>query len=370
MNLAASAEHRVPLETYVRLCRDYWLYGNEDALIQAAGLGTRLVQDGLPPEEIGEFQQSALMELGREFPGMPLDLAATRLTPPLIEVLMAYGLAFREQLDQRYLVERRLEQTHKLEALGTLAAGIAHDFNTILGVILGYAEMTLDRAALDTPEHRNLEQIVTATLRARDLVARILAFGRRQEEVRRIPVRLDETLRECLAMLRATLPPSVTLCTRVAQPDLVVLADPNELHQLIMDLTINAVDAMAERGTVFFKLDTLAFDEQSPPPPELTPGDYVRLRVQDTGPGIAPGIVDRIFEPFFTTKAVGHGSGLGLSVVYGIVRRMNGAINVVSEAGQGAEFEILCPRHAPEPDRALAPSWGGDENGAYSGDRG
>lgn len=356
MNLAAPAEHRVSREAYVRLCRDYWLRGKEDALNQAAALGTRLVQDGLPPEEIGEFQQSALLELGREFPGVPLDLAATRLTPPLIEVLMAYGLAFREQLDQRYLVERRLEQTHKLEALGTLAAGIAHDFNTILGVILGYAEMTLDRTAVDTPEYRNLEQIVTATLRARDLVARILAFGRRQEETRRIPVRLDETLRECLAMLRATLPPSVALCTHIAQPDLVVLADPNELHQLIMDLTINAVDAMAEQGTVFFKLDALAFDEYTPPPPELTPGDYVRLRVQDTGPGIAPGIVDRIFEPFFTTKAVGHGSGLGLSVVYGIVRRMNGAINVISEAGQGAEFEVLCPRHAPEPDRVLVPS--------------
>lgn len=330
---------------YTRLLREYWLRGGEEPLIHAADLGKKLVHDGLPPEDIGEFQQQALTVLGRETPATPLDIVAARLTPPLIEVLVAYGLTFREQTELRYalLVEKRLEQNHKMEALGTLAAGIAHDFNTILGVILGYTEMTLDLAPADTPAHRNLRHIMTATLRARDLVARILAFGRRSEACK-TPVRIADNLREALAMLGVTLPPSVTLRIELAQPDVVVLADPGEWQQLIVDLTLNAVDAMAGRGTITFTLDAVQFDAVTPPPPELLFGGYARFRIRDTGCGIPRSIMDRIFEPFFTTKEVGQGSGLGLAVVYGIIQRMDGTIRVRSELGQGTEFEILCPR--------------------------
>ena len=334
-----------PGELYARLLRDYWRQGGEEPLTRAADLGKTLVHTGLPPEDIGEFQQQALLKLAGELPTVALDEVAARLTPPLIEVLMAYGLAFREQLQQRYesLIEQRLKQTHEMEALGTLAAGIAHDFNTILGVILGYTEMTLDDVPPDSLAQQNLRQVVTATLRARDLVARILTFGRR-EEATRVPVYLVDSLIECLTMLRATLPPSVELRTCVEEHEAQVLGDPGEMQQMIMDLTINAVHAMEGRGVITFTLDVIAFDEQRPPPPGLGPGDYVRFRIHDTGCGIPRQIMDRIFEPFFTTKGVGQGSGLGLSVVYGIVKRLGGVIHVSSEPGQGAEFEILCPR--------------------------
>ena len=328
---------------YARLVREYWLHGSEAALIEASDLGKKLVHDGLPPEDIGEFQQQALIALGQEIPTAPLVVTAAQITPPLLEVLMAYGLAFREQMEQcyRHEIEQRLEQTHKMEALGTLAAGIAHDFNTILGVILGYAEMTLDLAPDGTPAHRNLQHILTATLRARDLVARILAFGRRSQ-THPVPVQIGAALHEALTMLGATLPPSVKLLTEVAQPEPTVLVDPGELQQLIIDLTINAVDAMDGCGVITFRVDTVA--AVSAQRPELPPGDYVRLRIRDTGCGIPRAIIDRIFEPFFTTKDVGRGSGLGLAVAYGIVQRMNGVIRVQSEPGQGTEFEIFCPR--------------------------
>lgn len=341
MNINASREQ------YIQLVKDYWLYGSEEVLLQAAALGKRLVHDELPPEEIGEFQQFALLELEQMTPPTPLGEVATKLTPPLLEVLMAYGLAFRQQLQQHYeaLMQNHLEQTSKLEALGTLSSGIAHDFNTLLGVILGYTEMTLDRVAHDSAAQQNLQQVLTATLRARDLVARILAFGRRDEK-RQTPLRMADSLRECLAMLRATLPPSVTLYTHIGQPDLQVLGDANELQQLFMDLTINAVDAIAERGEIHFSLDGVVLNAETSRLPELSPGDYVRFRIRDTGCGVRPEIIDRIFEPFFTTKDVGQGTGLGLSVVYGIVKRMSGVITLTSPPGQGAEFEILCPRYA------------------------
>ena len=328
---------------YVRLVRSYWLHGSEAALIEASDLGKKLVHDGLPPEDIGEFQQQALLALSQDVPTAPLTVVAAQLTPPLLEVLIAYGLAFREQIEQRYRheIEQRLEQNHKMEALGTLAAGIAHDFNTILGVILGYAEMTLDLAPAGTPAHRNLQHILTATLRARDLVARILAFGRRSE-IKRVPVQIGQALTEALTMLGATLPPSVKLLTEVAQPEPAVLADPGELQQLIIDLTINAVDAMNGHGVITFKVDAVVVGSELLP--ELPPGDYVRLRIRDTGCGIPRAVIDRIFEPFFTTKDVGRGSGLGLAVAYGIVQRMSGLIRAQSELGQGAEFEIFCPR--------------------------
>ena len=327
---------------YVQLLQEYWLNGGEEPLIRAADLGKKLVHDGLPPEDIGEFQQQALIELGRSQSAAALEDVAARLTPPLIEVLIAYGLTFREQIEQRYRheIEQRLEQNHKMEALGTLAAGIAHDFNTILGVILGYAEMTLDLAPAGTPAQRNLQHILTATLRARDLVARILAFGRRSE-TRRVPVQIGHALNEALTMLGATLPPSVKLCTDIAQPEPTVLVDPGELQQLIIDLTINAVDAMNGRGVIRFRVDTVAVVPELLP--ELPPGDYARMRVWDTGCGIPRSVIDRIFEPFFTTKEVGRGSGLGLAVAYGIVQRMDGLIRAHSEPGQGAEFEIFCP---------------------------
>ena len=182
---------------YIELVKDYWLNSSEEALARATDLGKRLVHEELPPEEIGEFQQFALTELNQIAPATSFDEIASRLTPPLIEVLIAYGLAFRHQLHQHYesMVQQHLEQTSKLEALGTLASGIAHDFNTLLSVILGYAEMTQDAVLNDPVAQENLQQIMIATGRARDLVARILTFGRRGEK-RMSPLRIADSLHE------------------------------------------------------------------------------------------------------------------------------------------------------------------------------
>ncbi|HRY16474.1 MAG: hypothetical protein KDJ31_19315 [Candidatus Competibacteraceae bacterium] len=242
------------------------------------------------------------------------------------------------------MMQRCLEQTSKLEALGTLASGIAHDFNTLLGVILGYAEMTEDLVSNDPVARENLQQILIATGRARDLVARILAFGRRDEK-NAAPLRIADSLYECLAMLRPSLPPKVTLHAYIERLDLQVIGDANELQQIFMDLTVNAVHAMAEHGDIYYSIEAVTLNDDTRTDwPELATGDYVRFRIRDTGCGVPPHLVNRIFEPFFTTKDVGEGTGLGLSVVYGIVKRMKGAIRL-NNSGQGADFEILCPRY-------------------------
>ncbi|CAK0766539.1 Histidine kinase [Gammaproteobacteria bacterium] len=323
--------------TYTELLRHYCQTPDEIWLAQLNDLGRRLVQDEVPPEEIAGFQGQAFEQLG----STAVATALPHITAPLAEVLMAYGLSFREHLEERYtaLLQTRLQQGERLEALGTLAAGIAHDFNTLLGVILGFTEMTLDAHPLGSRERSNLEQVLIAVQRARDLVAKILTFARREQNPHREVVSLSEVLVESLALLRPTLPPGIVVQTRVEIPEAQVLADPGELRQIVINLAVNAADAMAGFGTL-----TLAVLPVSEPPAELPPGNYLALVTQDTGGGIPPHLLSRVFDPFFTTKAPGHGNGLGLSVVHGIVRRMDGIIRVSSTTGQGTAFEVVLPQ--------------------------
>lgn len=240
-------------------------------------------------------------------------------------------------------LEARLHRTQKLQAIGTLAGGIAHDFNNILSGILGYGEIALQDVETDTPIKGYIEKIIQAGQRARDLIRQILAFSQQQDQEYK-PVRVKFIAQEALKLTRASVPSSIDITSRLASNS-DVLADPTHIHQIILNLVTNAAHAMRETGGVLsLTLDDFIIEnDQASRYPDLEPGPYVRLRVQDTGYGISPDILDRIFEPFFTTKKTGEGSGMGLSVVHGLVKKQKGTILVESRLGQGAIFEVLLP---------------------------
>ena len=241
-------------------------------------------------------------------------------------------------------LERDLRQAQKMEAIGTLAGGIAHDFNNILAAIVGHAELARFKLSQEDPIRSNLDQVLKAGARATDLVRRILAFSR-QTELKRQPVPIVSVVKEALKLLRPSLPTTIEIRCEItlSQEDGVIFADPTEIHQVLMNLCTNAAQAMrAKGGILLVRLSYLVVPGfRHPLHPDLDPGPYVCLSVSDTGDGIDPGVVDRIFDPYFTTKAIGEGTGLGLSVVQGIVRTYGGTIKVHSVKGEGTTFEIF-----------------------------
>jgi signal transduction histidine kinase/ActR/RegA family two-component response regulator len=255
----------------------------------------------------------------------------------------------REQLERTVETltntQAQLVQSEKLRAIGTLAGGIAHDFNNILGAILGFGELVLEDVPGDSRAARNMRQVIKAGLRAKDLVRQILAFSR-QSEPQRVNVKLSSLMEETLKLLRATIPATINIQSRINTTADTVVADATQLHQVLMNLGTNASHAMREKGgTLTMALsDFAAPNAGSPEVPKLKPGAYLRLDVTDTGHGMEPAVVERIFEPFFTTKPVGEGTGLGLSVVHGIIEHHGGEIKVASQPGRGTTFSIFLPR--------------------------
>ncbi len=247
--------------------------------------------------------------------------------------------------EERVRVEAHLRQAQKVEALGTLAGGIAHDFNNILGIIFGYAEMAGMEVAGGTRLHNELQEILNAGKRAKELVQQILAFSRQSEKEKK-PIQIGLVVKEALKMLRASLPSTIEIESDVAT-EAIVMADPTQIHQILMNLCTNAGHAMGESGGALqVSLTDLHFTSEAARPFGLEPGHYARLTVKDTGHGIDPAIKERIFDPFFTTKEHGVGTGLGLAVVQGIVKNHGGAIEVESIPGKGASFEVFFPaRH-------------------------
>ncbi len=241
--------------------------------------------------------------------------------------------------------ERQVRQTQKMEAIGTLAGGIAHDFNNILGAILGYSELAMAQANKEPKLVAYLEEVLTAGHRAKELVKQILAFSRRSDHEREA-VDLNITVQEALRMVRATLPTTIEIQSTVATDSAVVFADSTQIHQVIMNLCANAEQAMRVQGGILSLMvtSTEVRENSSQEFPELKPGTYLQLKIQDSGQGMASEILERIFEPFFTTKALGEGTGLGLAVVHGIIVGHGGHIHAASAVGQGTTFTILLPR--------------------------
>jgi PAS domain S-box-containing protein len=241
----------------------------------------------------------------------------------------------------------QLRHAQKMEAIGTLAGGIAHDFNNILAAILGYTELTLHEVPQDSLARSHLQRVLTAGSRARDLVQQILTFGRKREPEPK-PLHLHTIVKEALQLLRASLPATIAMRQDLAEDAGMVLADPTQMHQVLVNLCANAEHAMRHTdGVLEVQLDAVELDATCTDQyPTLHPGPHVRLTVRDTGHGMTPEVMGRIFEPFFTTKDVGQGTGMGLAVVHGIVTSHNGAITVQSAPEQGTTFVIYLPRVA------------------------
>ncbi len=243
-------------------------------------------------------------------------------------------------------LERKLRRAQKLEALGTLAGGIAHDFNNILAAILGYADLVQLDLPSDSRSYAQVGEILIAARRARDLIKRILAFSK-QTAGDPQPLKLNGVVEDAVKLLRASFPATIAVETRLDPNSHVVMADPVQIHQIILNLGNNAEYAMRGRdGKLTVTLANVTLDvHQVATSPELHVGDYVCLSITDTGEGMDQATVDRLFEPYFTTKPVGEGSGLGLPMVHGIVSAFRGTISVTSTPGTGSTFNIFLPRH-------------------------
>jgi signal transduction histidine kinase/CheY-like chemotaxis protein len=260
--------------------------------------------------------------------------------------LAAWGLARRER--EREEMQRQLQQAAKMEAIGRLAGGIAHDFNNILGAILGYGELA-QRNLEGRAVRRHVDQVMQAGARGKGLVERILAFSR-SGLGERVPVHVQSVVEETLEILAASLLPQVRLERRLDAGDTAVVGDATQLHQVAMNLCTNALQAMEQGGVLTVALEKAAVPERRLlSHGTLLPGPYVRLSVSDTGSGIPPAVLERMFDPFFTTKGVGDGTGLGLSLVHGIVADFGGAIDVVTQAGVGTTFTVWLPASGETP---------------------
>ena len=267
------------------------------------------------------------------------------------ELTRAYE-SLQIETEEREQAEAQLRQAHKLEAVGTLAGGIAHDFNNILAAMIGFSELARDDSPEGSPVRRHLERIIAGGIRGRELVKQILAFGR-QTKQRKQPCKLAPVVRETLELLRASLPSTIDIWTSLQGESGFVLADPTQMQQVLMNLCTNAAYAMRRNGgRISIELTGFSFSSSDKAPdPTMSPGLYTKLSVRDTGEGISPEAIEHIFDPFFTTKAAGEGTGLGLSVVHGIVASHGGTITVSSGPEMGSTFTIYLPKFVEEQSR-------------------
>lgn len=239
--------------------------------------------------------------------------------------------------------EKHRRQAQKMEAMGTLASGIAHDFNNILAAIVGFSELALEDMKDTVPEKRFLRNIYHAGIRGRDLVKQILAFSRKTEQEQK-PILLAPILTETLKLMRASISANIEIRQDIPADEQIVLADPVQIQQMVMNLCVNAAYAMREQGGVLEVCLSDCVIDKTSAPPDTKPGSYFKISVKDNGPGISHEIQERIFDPFFTTKKQGEGTGLGLSVVHTIAQSLKGAVTLRSKPGKGAAFDIYLPK--------------------------
>ena len=245
---------------------------------------------------------------------------------------------------QKKQLEMELYQSQKMEAIGTLAGGIAHDFNNILSIILGNSELALDSLDDHSPIRQNLEQIFEAGSRAKEITYQLLSFCRKGDS-KRLPINLNSIVEKSLKLMRASLPSNIEIHHDLQDEEHTVLGDATQIHQILINLCTNASHAMeGECGRIDVRLESVCIPSSRPTQYSgLAPGTYIKLVVSDTGHGIDPQIMDQIFDPYFTTKDVGKGTGMGLSLVQGIVKNHGGEITVESELGQFTRVTIMLP---------------------------
>jgi len=318
---------------------------------EALGRPIHILESGKQEQEVYRHMQQAVAGadmwkghvVNRKKDGAIYDVNATLSCTRLPDGTVGNYITVQRDVTQELKLEQQYRQAQKMEAIGALAGGIAHDFNNILAAILGYTQIAMDTLTVQSPARKHLQAILKATDRAISLVKQILTFSRKTDQEKR-PVLPGIVVKEALKLLRASLPSTIEIRQSICS-DSVILADPTQIHQVVMNLCTNAGHAMQDRGGVLdvgladVDLDA-AFVQRLP---GLRPGRHVRLHVADTGTGIQPDIIERIFDPFFTTKPHGEGTGLGLSVVHGIVESCGGSISVNSRAGRGTTFEIHLP---------------------------
>ncbi len=293
---------------------------------------------------------------------VPVELQSYAISDEEGEIRYLWGIARditerKRAGKEREKLQAQLTQAQKMESIGRLAGGVAHDFNNMLGVILGYAELAMDESAAFDPIHQYLDEIYKAAERSRDVTRQLLSFARKQTIAPRV-LDLNETVEGMLNMIRRLIGEDIHLLWSPAGKLWPVKMDPSQIDQILANLCVNARDAIADVGKLVITTGNISPDGEHCAEHEgLAPGDYVLLTVSDDGQGMTPEILAKLFEPFFTTKGVGKGTGLGLATVYGIVKQNSGFIDVESEPGKGTTFRIYLPRHdeAMEQSRAQEP---------------
>ena len=301
------------------------------------------------PQVIDKFQKQARLEidLATDIPVMKKngDVFFVDISTSLVKISgkeCMIGI-FRDVTERRE-IDEKTRKKQKLEAIGTLAGGIAHDFNNILSAIIGYSELSIVDLSPGSKLHKNLSEVIRAGKRATELIKQILAFSQ-QSTNNYSPLKIQNNVKEVLKLLRATLPTTIDIKQEIDENCGYVSANGTQIHQILMNLCTNALHAMEETGgTIGVRLQEIQFEEiEEAFIHGLAPRKYVLLEVSDNGQGIEEMILDNIFDPYFTTKPQGKGSGLGLAVVYGIVKDHGGTIKVDSKYGHGTTFKVVLP---------------------------